>query len=293
MLLQQQQLHHIHQVQQQQLQEAHVSRLEAAASLAHFQAHQAAHHALHHAPQHVPPPPAAAPVLAAHARSHKVKQVLPCFNLICSGTCAYGPKCTFLHDPRAQLPKHLRKVAEYRLQSHLHTYRPNLSKIRQQQQQPSPLIAAAIAGAHGLIINHAEEDECSSCHTDSECSSNNGDHHPVGIMDGLGMTRTSSPSMMPIELKSMGHSHSQPTPSTSIKKDDIFAFPTMELTYLEPNSKCYDPTEDQIPSHSREMNMWYHFLSTVNEKYANTAIDVPAFSKQRLPVFERLARHHA
>lgn len=62
---------------------------------------------------------------AAHSSSSPERLLLPCFNLVCSGTCAYGPKCMFLHDPRLLIPKHLRRRTEFLLQSHLHTYRPN------------------------------------------------------------------------------------------------------------------------------------------------------------------------
>ncbi len=220
------------------------------------------------------PIPRCLPVTGAqhHAQTQsrplKVKQVLPCFNLICTGTCAYGPKCTFLHDPRAQLPKHIRKQAEFMLQSHLHTYRPNLNKLKQQQQLQS---------VHGL-----EEDECSSCHTDkdSECSSNNGE------VDSYGNVRSSSPSCVWEQQQQQLNKCVAPT--QTFKNDNIFAFPTMELTYQEPNSKCYDPSEEQIPSYSREMSMWYNFLGTVNEKYGNNASMDACHYGRRLPVFERL-----
>lgn len=200
----------------------------------------------------------------------KVKQVLPCFNLICTGTCAYGPKCTFLHDPRAQLPKHVRKQAEFILQSHLHTYRPNLNKVKQQ----SSLLQSSLLGGH-----KDEDDDClsaSDCQTDSECSSNNGDHQ---------QPRSTSPSCVWEQQQPAGMKS-----ALTFKKDDIFSFPTMELTYQEPNSKCYDPTEEQIPSYSREMTMWYHFLGTVNEKYGSNSglVDVTQYGSKRLPVFESI-----
>jgi hypothetical protein len=55
----------------------------------------------------------------------QTRDVLPCFNVICGGTCAYGIKCTFLHDPRVQLPKALRRDVEATVQNDLHTSRPN------------------------------------------------------------------------------------------------------------------------------------------------------------------------
>lgn len=251
--------------------------------------------ALHHHQPQSPPRPA----VSTNSRHMKVKQVLPCFNLICTGTCAYGPKCTFLHDPRAQLPKHIRKQAEFILQSHLHTYRPNLNKVKQQQQHhQQQLLQSAIL--HGGCYN--EDDECSSeCHTDSECSSHNGDAGFNGLLMEHSPTRSGSPScvwqsttttcdQMMMKQMSMPQSSNNSAANTNtltFKKDDIFSFPTMELTYQEPNSKCYDPTEEQISSYSREMTMWYNFLSTVNEKYGNST-DTIQYDR-RLPIFECLS----
>lgn len=53
------------------------------------------------------------------------QRVLPCFNLVATGTCAYGAKCSFLHDPRLMLSKENRKWTEFMLQHHLHIHRPN------------------------------------------------------------------------------------------------------------------------------------------------------------------------
>lgn len=167
------------------------------------------------------------------------KNVLPCFNVVCTGTCAYGPKCTFLHDPRAQLPKNARKQAEFLLQSHLHTYRPHTSK--------HCVTKIAIEDEVRLHASECKEDKDSDS-TDQQLRTN-------------------------VTMK-------------SFKRDDIFDFPTMPMQFREPNSKYYDPTQEQLPIHQREMSMWYHMLANVNEKCSQSL--TKTLSKSRLPIFEKL-----
>jgi hypothetical protein len=186
----------------------------------------------------------------------KMKQVLPCFNLVCTGTCAYGPKCTFLHDPRAQLPRHLRKQAEFMLQSHLHTYRPNVNKT-----------ATAAATASALRVKayplHASCGLCSDDEVDEvleDCTDSDGTHS----------------------------SHEK---SLTFRRDDIFDYPTIPMSYQEPNAKLYEPTDEQIPGHGRELSMWHHMLACANEKNIPLALEQEALSgNRRLPVFQLLGQ---
>lgn len=53
---------------------------------------------------------------------HKQKLIL-CFEMTATGTCARGIKCSFLHDPRFQLPNPERRSLEFIMQGHLHHYR--------------------------------------------------------------------------------------------------------------------------------------------------------------------------
>lgn len=202
-----------------------------------------------------------------HGHGHG-KQVLPCFNMICTGTCAYGMKCTFLHDPRAQIPKHCRKQVEFTLQSHLHTYRPYANSKKQYNKGQTQDL----------------DSSCSS--TDSECNS-------VGSGSGSGSNNGS---------KGLYYSKSQ-----GFKRDDIFDFPFVELAALDANSKCYDPVSTTTGSetatneqHWRELCMWYHLLAAVNtEKVGLERIPMLSQACQnkkktsRLSVFEQLSQSNS
>jgi len=202
-----------------------------------------------------------------HNKNNKAKQVLPCFNLVCTGTCAYGPKCTFLHDPRAQLPKPLRKQAEFLLQSHLHTFRPN---------------------------KKGEED-----HVAHEVENNNPVHNMSNqeLVDFL-LARPNSPTCVSnlahCDSSSVDSNEHKPlqAKSAAFKRDDIFDYPTMAMQYNEPNAKCYDPVDDSaFLFHAREMSMWYNMLDIVNDKQGFYSHDKPMMSS-RLPVFVDLCETH-
>jgi hypothetical protein len=202
-----------------------------------------------------------------------MKQVLPCFNMICTGTCAYGLRCTFLHDPRSQIPKNVRRATEFLLQSHLHTFRP---------YGRSALTGAATTTPQTVIPSVA------SVSTDHEASDT--DNSSVGSGGGNNSRH------VPYYSKSKG-----------FKRDDIFDFPCMEIPRNEPNSKCYDPASNEFAPHSmadmseywRELSMWYHLLAVVNtEKVGLERIPlIPSACQkkrkvvQRLPIFEQLAQH--
>lgn len=53
------------------------------------------------------------------------KSVMPCFNQVATGTCAFGRHCLFLHDKRAFIQDvPLRRMTEQQLNAILHYYRP-------------------------------------------------------------------------------------------------------------------------------------------------------------------------
>ncbi len=220
------------------------------------------------AQQHLAP---VSPVNIVHKKKAHTKEVLPCFNMICTGTCAYGMKCTFLHDPRAQLPKHCRKHAEFLLQSHLHTFRPygHSNKDGSKNKKQSK-----------------DDDEALFSGTDSECGSVTSGSCASNSNDAI---KTAS---APFYSKSQG-----------FKRDDIFDFPVIELPHQDSNSKCYDPSETSegpMPNlgtseYWRELSMWYHLLAAVNaEKVGLERIPMIPHAHvnknaSRLPVFQLLS----
>jgi hypothetical protein len=187
----------------------------------------------------------------------RTRDVLPCFNLICTGTCAYGPKCTFLHDPRAQLPKSERRKAERQLQSDLHTYRPN------QNSRPPSFKAGS-----------ADSSDC-----DSGSISSHEENHCVNITGkGLIVNSTNRCTKQQLESKKAGY-----------KKDDTFDFPAFALPINEGNAKCYEPHEEQRLKHEREISMWFHLLAVVNVNTEDTYLGKVPMTKSRLPLFRRMS----
>ncbi len=185
----------------------------------------------------------------------KVKTILPCFNLICTGTCAYGPKCTFLHDPRAQLPKSVRRQAEFLLQSHLHTYRPN-NNTKKLPVCPNN----SFSHSGDLDDDNRSVHSADSTHSGSTATSNITAHKPINT------------------------AHNK----AAYRKDDIFDFPAFEVPLNDINAKCYDPNEEERAKHSREISMWYHLLAVINDNTADTYLAKAPFCKPRLPVFQEL-----
>ncbi len=76
--------------------------------------------------------------------------------------------------------------------------------------------------------------------------------------------------------------------SIAYKKDDIFEFPAFPMNPKEANAKCYDPSDEELNAHSREMSMWYHLLAYINEK-RDIYPSRKHLAGKRLPVFQQLA----
>jgi hypothetical protein len=140
----------------------------------------------------------------------------------------------------------------------------------QQQKWLTAAAAAAAANAH-----HSELDDSLSL---SDCTTTDGSLISLPCLAQQGGAS-----------KQANHLTSGRNKQTiAFKRDDIFEFPVFSMNPKEANARCYDPNEEELLAHSREMSMWYHLLAVINEK-RDIYPSRKHLASKRLSVFKNLA----